>query len=207
MPLVAAGWARSIARDRRLSRLVALKVIPGLPGESVRSRGLADDLAERFPKARRFNIPTCQRCARSRRFIAEMPVEALELLGIAERFDLAVPSVSFNWYFGGRYITYVRGPAYHALRQPHEAAAQFQAILDRGGLILGDPIGALVHLQLGRAFALSGERGPGQDGIRSRLDAVGKCGCGAGNSPAGPRGTREAEMSSRARTHWSLSNE
>ena len=38
-----------------------------------------------------------------------------------------------------------------------EAAAEFQNILDHRGIVVSDPIGALAHLQLGRAYALSGE--------------------------------------------------
>ena len=177
---------------------------PRTSGSSPTLHGLADDRAKRFPHDTSVQYSYCQRCALSALHRGEA-AEALELLRIAERYDLAVPPVSFNWFFGSRYPTYVR-LAYLALRQPHEAAAEFQTIRDRGSLILGDPLGAWVHLQLGRAFALSANR-QGQDGIRSLLDAVGKCGCGAGNSPAGTRGTREPEMSSLARTHWSLPNE
>ena len=39
-----------------------------------------------------------------------------------------------------------------------EAAAEFQKILDHRGIVGADPIGALAHLQLGRVFALSGDK-------------------------------------------------
>jgi eukaryotic-like serine/threonine-protein kinase len=39
-----------------------------------------------------------------------------------------------------------------------EAAAQFQKILDHRGIVGADPIGALAHLQLGGAYALSGDK-------------------------------------------------
>ena len=39
-----------------------------------------------------------------------------------------------------------------------EAAAEFQKILDHRGIVGLDPIGALAHLQLGRVFALSGDK-------------------------------------------------
>ena len=38
-----------------------------------------------------------------------------------------------------------------------EAFAEFQKIRDHRGIVGADPIGALAHLQLGRAFALSGD--------------------------------------------------
>jgi hypothetical protein len=44
-----------------------------------------------------------------------------------------------------------------AARQGREAAVEFQKILDHRGIVVSDPIGALAHLQLGRAYALSGD--------------------------------------------------
>ena len=38
-----------------------------------------------------------------------------------------------------------------------EAAAEFQKILDHRGIVGVDPVGALAHMQLGRAFAQSGD--------------------------------------------------
>ena len=65
--------------------------------------------------------------------------------------------LNFYYYAGGLHPAYVRGQALMALRRYAEAAAEFQKILDHRGLVALDPIGALAHLQLGRAFALSGD--------------------------------------------------
>jgi hypothetical protein len=51
----------------------------------------------------------------------------------------------------------VRGEALLAARKGKEAAVEFQKVLDQSGLVLNEPIGALAHLQSGRAFALSGD--------------------------------------------------
>jgi tetratricopeptide (TPR) repeat protein len=51
---------------------------------------------------------------------------------------------------------FVRGEAYLAARKGGEAAAEFQKILDHRGLVLNQPIGALAHLGLGRAYVLQG---------------------------------------------------
>ena len=53
---------------------------------------------------------------------------------------------------------YLRGEAYLAAHQGAEAAAEFQKILDHRGIVVSDPIGALAHLQLGRAFAMAGDK-------------------------------------------------
>jgi eukaryotic-like serine/threonine-protein kinase len=56
------------------------------------------------------------------------------------------------------YPAYLRGEAYLAERQGLAAAAEFQKSVDHPGAVVSDPIGALAHVQLGRAFALSGEK-------------------------------------------------
>ena len=58
---------------------------------------------------------------------------------------------------GSLYPAYVRGLAYLAAHQGAEATAEFQKILDHRGIVVSDPIDALAHLQLGRAYALSGD--------------------------------------------------
>jgi eukaryotic-like serine/threonine-protein kinase len=54
-------------------------------------------------------------------------------------------------------VVYVRGAAYLAAHQGAEAAAEFQKILDHRGIIGNELIGALAHLQMGRAYAMFGE--------------------------------------------------
>jgi tetratricopeptide (TPR) repeat protein len=85
------------------------------------------------------------------------PAKAIELLQIAIPYELGDPPSSFLGYFGSFYPQYVRGEAYLAAHQGREAAAEFQMILDHRGIVVSDPIGALAHLQLGRAYVLSGE--------------------------------------------------
>ena len=67
-------------------------------------------------------------------------------------------STSIGYYLGGLHSAYVRGEALVAAHRYAEAAAEFQKILDHRGIVGLDPIGALAHLQLGRVFALSGDK-------------------------------------------------
>ena len=83
--------------------------------------------------------------------------KAIELLQAAVPHELGAPRSSIHALFGALYPVYVRGEGYLALHQGSEAAAEFQKILDHRGIVVSDPIGALAHLQLGRAYALSGE--------------------------------------------------
>ena len=72
-------------------------------------------------------------------------------------YDLAMPGTAFFAKFGGLYPAYVRGQAYLQAGRGREAAAEFQKVLDHRGIVLADPIGALAHLQLGRAYFVSGD--------------------------------------------------
>jgi len=53
---------------------------------------------------------------------------------------------------------YVRGQAYLAQHKGREAAGEFQKILDHRGVVGTGPVGALEHLQIGRAYGLSGDK-------------------------------------------------
>src|ERR1700745_2330565 len=55
------------------------------------------------------------------------------------------------------YPIYVRGESYLPTHQDSEPAAEFQKILDHRGIVLNEPIGALAHLQIGRAYAMQGD--------------------------------------------------
>ncbi len=44
-----------------------------------------------------------------------------------------------------------------AAHQGAEAAAEFQKIVDHRGIVFNEPIGALAHLQIGRAYTMQGE--------------------------------------------------
>src|SRR6267142_839850 len=84
------------------------------------------------------------------------PQQAIDSLEIAAQYELGLPAGGFyNW--PNMYPVYVRGEAYLAARRGNEAAAEFQKILDHRRIVLNEPIGALAHLQLGRAYAMQGD--------------------------------------------------
>jgi hypothetical protein len=55
------------------------------------------------------------------------------------------------------YPVYLRGQAYLLAHNGNEAAAEFQRIIDHGGIVLNFPLGALARLGLARAYALRGD--------------------------------------------------
>jgi eukaryotic-like serine/threonine-protein kinase len=56
------------------------------------------------------------------------------------------------------YPVYVRGSAYLTLGKSAEAAREFQYIIEQHGVLANCPVGALVHIGLGRAYAMGGDR-------------------------------------------------
>ncbi len=125
-------------------------------GDDRRLQVLTDDLGTRFPEATivQFNyLPTLRaKLAVSRGNTSE----AIESLRVATPYELGKVSGS-NYWGVALYPIYVRGEAYLAAHQGNEAAAEFQKILDHRGIVLNEPIGALAHLQLGRAYAMHGD--------------------------------------------------
>jgi len=120
------------------------------------SQVLTDDFNKSFPENTivQFNyLPTL----RAKLALSHSnPQQALDSLEVAAPYELGLPTLWFyNW--PNMYPVYVRGEAFLAAHRGGEAAAEFQKILDHRGIVLNEPIGALAHLQLGRAYAMQGD--------------------------------------------------
>jgi len=132
-----------------------------LSGDSSRSEALTEDLLRRFPEDTRVQFtyaPTLRALLALNR---SQPSKAVELLQTAIPYECGSPTEGGSEYLlgaGNLYPAYVRGLAYLAAHQGADAAGEFQKILDHRGIVVTDPIGALAHLQLGRAYALSGDK-------------------------------------------------
>jgi eukaryotic-like serine/threonine-protein kinase len=147
----AAALALSAGRDVQFGAGLAL----AFAGGAARAQALADDLAKRFPEDTtvQFNYLTTLRAqlALTRRESSK----AIETLQAAAPYELGSP---FSAAFAPALDpVYVHGEAYLAAHRGSEAAAEFQKILDHRGVVQNESIGALAHLQLGRAYALQGD--------------------------------------------------
>ncbi len=159
--------AFSSGRDVVAMSAVAL----ALTGDSPDSNRLADDLSKRFPvdTVVRYNsLPairaaTALRNGDSGKAIAALAASAYELGQTAQEVTFVL------------YPVYLRGETYIAAKQGTAAAGEFQKLLDHPGLLQNEPIGALAHLGLGRAYVLSGDAGKAraayQDFFALRKDA------------------------------------
>ena len=143
---------RSAGRDVQYGAALAL----AYAGEDGRAQALTDDLRKRFPEDTlvRFNyLPTLRAMLALGRGNAS---EAIEGLRAATPYELGQTTGSTSGWTA-LYPVYVRGEAYLAARQGTEAAGEYQKILDHRGIVLNEPIGALVRLQIGRAYAMQGD--------------------------------------------------
>jgi tetratricopeptide (TPR) repeat protein len=129
-----------------------------LSGDIAESNRLAEDLAQRFPEDTPVQFEYLPTLRAMSALHDRSPLDAIERLQTALSYDLATPGTAFFAKFGGLYPAYVRGQAYLEAGRGREAAAEFQKVMDHRGIVLADPIGALAHLQLGRALALSGDK-------------------------------------------------
>ncbi len=143
---------RSAGHDVRYGAGLAL----AYAGDAARAQVLADDLGKRFPEDTivQFNyLPTLRaKIAVSK---GNAP-EAIESLKAAAPYELGVTD-SGTYVWTASYPVFVRGEAYLAARRGSEAAAEFLKILDHRGIVFNEPIGALAHLGLARAYVLQGD--------------------------------------------------
>jgi serine/threonine protein kinase/tetratricopeptide (TPR) repeat protein len=148
--------ALAVSNGRDVEYIAALAL--ALSGDSAGSQTLADDLEQRFPEdtfAKFTYVPVLRALSALE---DGRPADSVERLHIAVPYELAANGLNFaHFYLGGLHSAYVRGAAFVAAHQYAEAAAEYQKILDHRGIVGADPIGALAHAQLGKAFALSGD--------------------------------------------------
>jgi DNA-binding winged helix-turn-helix (wHTH) protein/predicted Zn-dependent protease len=146
----AAARALTLSSGRHAKLFASLALAIG--GDVARAQALADELNRKFPSdtlLQRYWLPTIRASIELAR---KNPSKALD----------ALQTISYEFALVGHpadnlYPVYVRGQAYLGADQGKEAAAEFQKIIDHRGIVLNGRIGALAHLQLGRAYALQGD--------------------------------------------------
>ena len=151
----------SNARDVEALSAIALE----MAGDSAQAMRLANNLGKRFPEdtiVQSNYLPAIHAAALLRGSDGPRATEALaiapyELGGNLETLTFVL------------YPVYLRGEAYLAAKQGAAAAAEFQKILDHPGAVRSEPIGALAHLELGRAYVLSGDQGKAKSAYQDFL--------------------------------------
>ena len=147
-----AASALALDSTRRVVTLAAL--VMARAGDLARAQKIADELEKRFPLDTLilgYWLPTIRAAVEIGR---NHPAQAVALLRTAIPYEL---SGELGYTQGCLFPIYVRGQAYLAARQGKEAAAEFQKILDRPGMVLARPQAVGARIGLARAYALQGE--------------------------------------------------
>jgi DNA-binding winged helix-turn-helix (wHTH) protein/tetratricopeptide (TPR) repeat protein len=125
-------------------------------GEDAQVRSIVDDLSRRFPVDTivQYNyLPTLRGILVLNQGKTADSVDRLE---VARPYELGgTTGSSYGW--NALYPAFVRGQVYLKAHKGDEAAAEFQKILDHRGVVVNEPIGALAHLGLARAYVLQGD--------------------------------------------------
>jgi len=147
--------ALAMATTRDVQILAALAY--ARTGDAGQARKIADELAHRFPLNTMINRYWLPVIDASIEISQNNPAKAIERLRTASQYELGTPTPQFE-VGGSLYPAYVRGEAYLLLGHGPEAAAEFQKLLNHRGIVVNSPLAALARLQLGRAYALAGDK-------------------------------------------------
>jgi DNA-binding winged helix-turn-helix (wHTH) protein/predicted Zn-dependent protease len=163
---IQAATARRGSSGRDIEYGVALALT--YAGEAARAQTLTENLSKQFPDDTvvRFNyLPTLRaRLA----LLQSNPQQAVTALETAMLYELGMPSWSYyNW--PNLYPVYARGEAYLATHRGLEAATEFQKIIDHRSIVLNEPIAALAHLQLARAYEIAGQTSKAREAYQQFL--------------------------------------
>ncbi len=151
-----AANALKLSKDREVEYGAAF--VLALTGDSLHAQMHTDNLEKQYPEDTSVQFSYLPALKALLALNRKDPSTAIELLQTAAPHELGTPQSANYGYYGALYPIYVRGQAYLAAKHGVEAAAEFQKIINHQGVVVTDPIGALAHLQLGRALASSGDK-------------------------------------------------
>lgn len=117
---------------------------------------LAEDLAHKYPEDTLVHFVFLPVIRAQLAHNHRDPARAVKELEAASAFEVSNGSVEQEYPFA-LYPCYLRGMAFLASNQGKKAAAEFKKILDHPGIVINEPIGALAHKNLARAYALMGQ--------------------------------------------------
>jgi eukaryotic-like serine/threonine-protein kinase len=141
--------ALSPGRDVKIAAALTLARI----GDTQGSSKLADELEKSYPThttLKFYWLPTIRAAIAIQQRNAG---KALADLEAAVPYELGQAGTVINYL----YPAYVRGQAYLLDRNGAAAAVEFQKLLDHQGIVTNFVTGSLAHLQIGRAYAMTGD--------------------------------------------------
>ena len=150
-----AAARQGVARALALAPGRYVKVLSALAlartGEAVQSRTILEGLEKSDPTNTYLKVYWFPVIEASIAMAQQAPDRAIVALEPALPYELGGPPPGTTMY-----PAYIRGLAYLDQKNAPAAAAEFQKFLDHPGIVQNFVLGSLARLQLGRAFALSG---------------------------------------------------
>jgi len=143
--------ALALAPSWQVGTLAALAV--ARMGNTARARAMVEKLEKDNPSNTLLNLSWLPTIKAAIEMKQGNPSRAITVLEEAAPYELARHTPLL---VGGLYPVYLHGQAYLLSHDGTAAAAEFQKLLDHRGIVLNSPLGALAHLQLGRAYVMSG---------------------------------------------------
>jgi eukaryotic-like serine/threonine-protein kinase len=122
-------------------------------GDVARAKALADVLRKNYPTntlVQLYWLPTIDAAVK---LDTGNSAPAIADLEPASAYELGQADMFINYI----YPAYVRGQAYLSAHNGASAAVEFQKLLDRRPLVENFVTAALVHLEIGRAYAMAGD--------------------------------------------------
>jgi serine/threonine protein kinase/Tfp pilus assembly protein PilF len=147
-----AQTALAIAAGRQAEGFSGIAL--GLAGDSAQAERLAADLGQRFSEDTIVKLNYLPMIQAAIALHSGDGKRAIDALAASAPYELGETNPTFTFAL---YPVYLRGEAYLATKRGAAAAAEFQKILDHAGVAGNEPIAALAHLGLGRAYALVGD--------------------------------------------------
>jgi tetratricopeptide (TPR) repeat protein len=146
----AVARALALAPGRDVKVLTALALARS--GEASQSRTILEALQKSDPTNTFLKVYWFPVLEASIAMAQQAPDRATVALEASLPYELGGPPPGIAMY-----PPYVRGLAYLAQKNGTAAAAEFQKFLDHSGIVQNFLLGALAHLQLARAYTLSGD--------------------------------------------------
>ena len=149
-PGVTAALALAPGRDVKVLAALTLARV----GDATRAKLIVRELEKSDPTNTVLNLYWLPTLKAAIELNGDNSAQALVFLEAVAPYELGEPGPT---QLGPLYPVYLRGQAYLLEHNGTAAAAEFQKFLDHRGVTINNPLGALAHLQLGRAYTTSGD--------------------------------------------------
>ena len=147
---VAAALTLSAGRDVKMFAALTLARV----GETARAKAIVAELEKSHPSQTVLKVYWLPTIRAAIELNAKNSAQALVVLEAAAPYELGRPP---QLQLGTLYPAYIRGESRLLAHNGSTAATEFQRFVDHRGIVINCPLGALAHLGLAHAYALSGD--------------------------------------------------